>query len=199
MQGLTKMHTAILDSLTIAQNTLDAFVSDTQNIDKIDQASKILATTLTTGGKLIACGNGGSACDAIHFCEEFTGRYRKNRKALPAISLTDPGFLTCTANDFGYDQVFARGVEAYGKQGDVLVVLTTSGNSQNIINAVQKAKDIGLTTIALLGKDGGALKHQADIDWIIPGQTADRIQEVHMTLLHILIEATERRLFPELY
>ena len=135
----------------------------------------------------------------MHFCEEFTGRYRKNRKPLPAISLTDPGYLTCTANDFGYDQVFARGVEAYGKPGDMLVVLTTSGNSENIIKAVQKAKEVGLKTVALLGKDGGQLKGQCDIEWIIPGTTADRIQEVHMTLLHILIESTERIMFPGLY
>lgn len=193
------MKLKIQESLALALTTLDQVIRTPGTIENIELAAQELAKIFKSGGKVIACGNGGSACDAMHFCEEFTGRYRKNRKPLPAISLTDPGYLTCTANDFGYDQVFARGVEAYGKPGDMLVVLTTSGNSENIIKAVQKAKEVGLKTVALLGKDGGQLKGQCDIEWIIPGTTADRIQEVHMTLLHILIESTERIMFPELY
>jgi D-sedoheptulose 7-phosphate isomerase len=193
------MKLKIQESLALALTTLDQVIRTPGTIENIELAAQELAKTFKSGGKVIACGNGGSACDAMHFCEEFTGRYRKNRKPLPAISLTDPGYLTCTANDFGYDQVFARGVEAYGKPGDILVVLTTSGNSENIIKAVQKAKQLDLKTVALLGKDGGQLKGQCDIEWIIPGITADRIQEVHMTLLHIIIESTERIMFPELY
>jgi len=193
------MKSHLKESLNFAQSTLTQVIQSPDTLLNLEKAAIELAQTFQNGGQVIACGNGGSACDAIHFCEEFTGRYRKNRRPLPAISLTDPGYITCTANDFGYDQVFARGVEAYGKLGDMLIVLSTSGNSQNIIQAVQKAKQLNLKTVALLGKDGGQLKDQCDIQWIIPGTTADRIQEVHMTLLHILIEGVERILFPELY
>ncbi len=193
------MKSHLQKSLIQALDTLTQVIQAPQTLENLQKAATELANTFQSGGKVMACGNGGSACDAIHFCEEFTGRYRKNRSPLPAISLTDPGYLTCTANDFGYDQVFARGVEAYGKSGDMLVVLTTSGNSENIIQAVQKAKQLGLKTIALLGKDGGKLKGHCDVEWIIPGTTADRIQEIHMTLLHVLIEGVERILFPELY
>ena len=193
------MKSHLNESLALALSTLTQVIQSPDTLTTLEKAAIELAKTFQSGGQVIACGNGGSACDAIHFCEEFTGRYRKNRRPLPAISLTDPGYITCTANDFGYDQVFARGVEAYGKPGDMLIVISTSGNSQNIIQAVQKAKQLNIKTVALLGKDGGQLKDQCDLQWIIPGTTADRIQEVHMTLLHILIEGVERILFPELY
>ena len=135
----------------------------------------------------------------MHFAEEFTGRYRKNRRALPVISLSDPSHITCVGNDFGFDQIFARGVDAFGKPGDILIGISTSGNSQNIINAVNLAKERQLGTIGLLGKDGGQLKGQCDVEFIIQEKTADRIQELHMTILHIIIEGVERILFPELY
>lgn len=182
-----------------ALETIKNFCATEENFSKTDAIAAALAKDFTDGKKLLACGNGGSACDAMHLCEEFTGQYRKHRRALPAISLTDASHITCVGNDFGFEEIFARGVEAFGQQGDWLVVLSTSGNSKNIIKAVEMAKQKGLVVVALLGKDGGKLKSQADYEFIIPAQTSDRIQEVHMTILHIIIEGVERALFPENY
>ena len=147
-------------------------------------------------GKIIIAGNGGSLCDASHFAEELTGFFRKYRAALPAIALSDAGHITCVGNDLGFDQIFARGVEAYGVSGDIFIGLTTSGNSANIINAFIAAKKLGLTTVSFLGKDGGKLKGVADYELIISDMvTSDRIQEAHMTAIHIIIELVENKLF----
>lgn len=193
------MKKAIQLSYKNAQDAIGLFNSDQSNIEKSVDLSERIAVAYNNGNKPLICGNGGSICDALHFAEELTGRYRKNRRALPAIAIADPGHLTCVANDFGYDDVFSRGVEAHGKPGDVFIGLSTSGNSENIIRAVAKAKEMGLYTVGLLGKDGGKLKRVCDTEFIIPGETADRIQEVHMMILHVLIEGIERVLFPELY
>jgi D-sedoheptulose 7-phosphate isomerase len=158
-----------------------------------------LADIFKQGGKALVCGNGGSACDAMHFAEEFTGRYRQDRLALPVISLTDPSHVTCVGNDYGFEEIFARGVEAYGKEGDLFVGISTSGNSENVIRAVQRAKHAGLVTVALLGKDGGKLSGECDYEFVVPEKTSDRIQEVHMMILHIIIEGVERILFPSNY
>ena len=182
-----------------ALKTLQQFCDNTENFSKTDQIAAELAQSFKAGQKLIAAGNGGSACDAMHLCEEFTGQYRNYRAALPAISLTDPSHITCVGNDFGFDEIFARGVEAFGQEGDWFFGLSTSGNSKNIIRAVEVAKERNLKTVILLGKDGGALKGQCDFEFIIPAQTSDRIQEVHMMILHIVIEGVERILFPENY
>jgi D-sedoheptulose 7-phosphate isomerase len=148
----------------------------------------------------MSCGNGGSMCDAMHFAEEWTGRFRKDRAALPAIAFSDPSQLTCIANDFGYDEVFARSVEAYGKPGDVLVTMTTSGGSPNILKAIERAKARGIVTVGLLGKGGGQAKDLVDIPIVVPlATTSDRIQEVHIKVLHIVIESVERRLHPTNY
>lgn len=158
----------------------------------IYSAAEMIAAAFSSGQKLIIAGNGGSLCDAAHFAEELTGQFRKKRAALPAIVLNDPGHLTCVANDFGYEAVFSRGVEAFGKAGDIFIGLTTSGNSPNIIAAFKQAKAMGLQTIAFLGKHGGALKGQADLELIISGfDYSDRIQEAHMAAIHIIIEAVE--------
>lgn len=155
-----------------------------------------LAETYRRGNKLIVAGNGGSLCDASHFAEELTGFFRGPRPALPAISLAEPGHLTCVGNDIGFDYVFSRGVEAYGQKGDMFVGLTTSGNSSNILKAVEKAKQLELTTVCFLGKTGGALKGMADFELLIEGfSTSDRIQEAHMTAIHILIQVVEAKLF----
>jgi len=183
------------DGLTLLQTVL----SDSVLLDKTVQISELLANQFILQRKVLICGNGGSACDAMHFAEEFTGRYRKDRKALPVISLTDPSHVTCVGNDYGFDYIFSRGVEAYGQQGDVFIGLSTSGNSKNIIQAVTTAKEKGLATVLLLGRDGGALKGMADIDIIIPEKTSDRIQELHMMILHIIIEGVERQIFPQNY
>lgn len=162
----------------------------------IDQVSRVIATTFERGGKLLVAGNGGSLCDAMHFAEEFTGQFRGHRRALPAIALTDPGHLTCIANDHGYERVFARGIEAFGQPGDLFVGLTTSGNSPNMVEAFQTARGLRLTTIAFLGKGGGKLKGVANYELVIDHfPTSDRIQEAHMTAMHVIIEMVEGLLF----
>ncbi|WP_075883899.1 D-sedoheptulose-7-phosphate isomerase [Candidatus Protochlamydia sp. W-9] len=166
------------------------------SINFIEQTALLLATCFQNGGKIILAGNGGSLCDACHFAEELTGYFRKARRPLPAIALSEPGHITCTANDKGFEWIFSRGVEAYGKTGDVFIGLTTSGNSLNIIRAFEQAKNQSMHTIAFLGKDGGMLKDVADFELIIQGfQTSDRIQEAHMAAIHLIIELVEVHLF----
>lgn len=169
------------------------------NVQAIGKMRDMLVHCFNSGGKVLVCGNGGSACDAMHVAEEFTGRFRKDRKALPAISLTDASHLTCVGNDYGFDYVFSRAVEALGKSGDVLIAISTSGNSKNVQLAVEQARGKVMGVICLLGKDGGELKGKGGLEIIVPSQTTERIQEVHMTILHLLIEAVEREMFPENY
>lgn len=183
-------------SLQDARDALHGFLSEDENATRILAVAGAMCQAVQTGGKILACGNGGSACDAMHFCEEMTGRFRADRPPLPAVACIDPGHLTCTANDYGFDQVFSRWVYALGKAGDVLVVLSTSGNSPNVVGAVTAAGERGLVTVALLGGEGGRLAGRCDHEWIVPGRTPDRIQEIHMLILHCLIEAVEHRLFP---
>lgn len=190
----------MVEAFENAKLALEAFLADGRNVTTLDLAADMLAESLDEGGKVLACGNGGSACDAMHFCEELTGRFRKDRRALAAVSLTDVGHMSCVANDYGYDQVFARGVQALGQPGDVLVALSTSGNSANVVRAVDAAVERKMRTIGLLGRDGGKLAGVCDLEWIVPGvpldtPTADRIQEIHMLVLHALVEGVERRLF----
>lgn len=183
-----------------AAQTLRAFLDAPQGLTGVQRFADAAAQTLARGGLLMSCGNGGSMCDAMHFAEEWTGRFRGNRKALAAVAFADPSQLTCIANDFGFDEVFARQVEALGKPGDLLVAISTSGNSPNILRACELAKSRGVTTVGLLGKGGGQLKERVDIPIIVPfAQTSDRIQEVHIKVLHIVIEAVERRMFPANY
>ncbi|MCY2959279.1 MAG: SIS domain-containing protein [Planctomycetota bacterium] len=183
-----------------ARATLDAFLADPRCLAGVRDFVKLAGTTLRNGGTLLACGNGGSMCDAMHFAEEWTGRFRKDRAALPAIAFSDPSQLTCIANDFGFDEVFARSVEAYGRPGDLLVAITTSGGSPNILKALQKARSKGLKTVGLLGKGGGQALELCDVAIVVPlATTSDRIQEVHIKVLHIAIEAVERELFPGNY
>jgi D-sedoheptulose 7-phosphate isomerase len=147
----------------------------------------------------MTCGNGGSACDAMHYAEELTGRFRKDRPALAAISLLDPTHMTCVGNDYGFEYIFSRAVEALGKSGDYLIAISTSGNSLNVINAVKTAKEMGILTIGLLGGDGGKLSELCDFNLIVKGKTSDRIQEVHIIIIHTIIEGIERLLFAENY
>lgn len=162
----------------------------------IESLAQKMADCYLSGHKILIAGNGGSLCDASHFAEELTGQFRKPRKGLPAIALNDPGFITCTGNDFGFDYIFSRGVESLGKPGDLFIGLTTSGNSKNIILAFEKAKKLGLGTVSFLGKKGGSLKGVADLELLIEGfETSDRIQEAHMSAIHIAIEAMEHLLF----
>jgi D-sedoheptulose 7-phosphate isomerase len=186
-------------SLREGRRVLEEFLADPANPESIEAAARLVAGAFASGNKVLSCGNGGSACDAIHLAEEFTGRFNKERRALPAISLTDPGHLTCVANDYGYDEVFARGVSAYGKPGDVFIGISTSGNSRNVIRATEEARRLGMKVILLLGKSGGALKGAGDCEILVRADATERIQEVHMLALHIVIESVERILFPEIY
>lgn len=182
-----------------AQDTLSAFIADEKHFKQVEAFVDLLYTTFTSGKKVYSAGNGGSHCDAMHFAEEWTGRYRKDRKPLPAIAFADPSHMSCTSNDYGFEYVFERMVDAFGSEGDVFVGITTSGNSKNILLAAETAKKKGMKVVGLLGKDGGKMKELCDIPIIVPGATTDRIQELHIKVIHVAIECTERRLFPELY
>ncbi|MBT3234448.1 MAG: D-sedoheptulose 7-phosphate isomerase [Bdellovibrionales bacterium] len=189
----------VRSSLQEAHTSLGQLLADQRQLDATQQAINLLTRCFQSENKVISCGNGGSMCDAMHFAEELTGRFDKERRPLPAMAISDPSHLSCTANDFGFEMVFSRVVEAWGKQGDLLLAISTSGNSPNIINAVLAAKDAGMQVIALLGKDGGKLKSLADIPIIVPANRSDRIQEMHIKLIHIMVEGVERGLFPSLY
>lgn len=189
------MRELIQASCTAAGRNLKAFLAEAGNFAAIENAARLIAQGFARGGKVIAFGNGGSMCDAMHFAEELTGRFRRDRKALPAIALSDPSHLTCVGNDYGFEQVFARGVEAYAAAGDVVLGLSTSGNSPNVIRGLATARELGCHTIALLGKDGGKLAGSCELQIIVPGEHSDRIQELHTLILHIIIECVERLLF----
>ncbi len=183
-----------------AAATLRAFLEDPAALAGVRRFADEARATLERGGKLLACGNGGSMCDAMHFAEEWTGRFRSDREPLPALAFSDPSQLTCIANDFGFEEIFARSVAAYGRAGDLLVVLSTSGSSPNVLRAVAAARERGITSVGLLGRGGGAARELVDVPIVVPRATSsDRIQEVHIKVLHIVIEAVERRLFPGNY
>jgi len=181
--------------LNEAAEVLNRFLSDEKNIADIEAAAKVLAESFKQGGKVLSCGNGGSHCDAMHFAEELTGRYRENRPGYPGIAISDPSHLSCVSNDFGYDHVFSRYLEAVGAKGDVLFGLSTSGNSGNILKAIEAAQAKGMKTIALTGKDGGKMAGLADVEIRVPHfGFADRIQEVHIKIIHILIMLVEKEM-----
>lgn len=176
-----------------ARSVLDRFMSDPDNIQKIEKASQVIIESFRNGGKVISCGNGGSHCDAMHFAEELSGRYRDDRRALPAVCISDVSHITCVGNDYGFEFVFSRYIEGLGKQGDVLFALSTSGNSANVLRAAEVAKKKGMKVIALTGKDGGKLAPYADVEVRVShGGYADRIQEVHIKVIHILILLIEQ-------
>ena len=177
-----------------AKEILDLFSTE-QNMQKISDAIEILSTSLSQGGKVISCGNGGSMCDAMHFAEELSGRFRNDRRGLAALSISDPSHISCVANDYGYQYIFSRYVEAVGKKGDVLLGISTSGNSENVIKAVRTAKEKGIKSIVLTGKTGGQLADLADLEIRVPqSEYADRAQEIHIKVIHALIDGIERSL-----
>lgn len=182
-----------------AQKTLTQFLENPEQIEKCGQFSSLLVETFQRGGNVFSCGNGGSHCDAMHFAEEWTGRYRKNRRPLGALALGDASHVTCVSNDYGFDHIFARQLAGLGRKGDLLVGLSTSGNSRNVILAFEEAKKMGISTVALLGRDGGSLRALAELAIVIPAQTSDRIQEMHIKIIHTVIETAERVIFPENY
>ena len=189
----------LIDSYKTELLLLENFIKEEEKRKETEKVAKALAEVFNNGNKVLICGNGGSNCDALHFAEEFTGRFRGDRRALPAIAISESSHITCVGNDYGFDYVFSRGVEAYGKSGDMFIGISTSGNSGNVIKAVEAAKKIGMKTCVLLGKDGGKLKGMCDYEFIISGKTSDRVQEIHMMILHIIIEGVERIMFPENY
>lgn len=171
-----------------ARRVLDAFLAAPDALPRIEQAARLMVEAIQSGHKIISCGNGGSHCDAMHFAEELTGRYRDNRPSLPAIAISDVSHLSCVGNDFGYEFVFSRFIEGLGQPGDVLLGLSTSGNSANVIRAVETAKAKGLKTVVLTGNDGGKLAGLADLEIRVPHfGYADRIQEIHIKIIHTLI------------
>ncbi len=181
--------------LNEAAEVLTCFLSDDKNMADIEAAAKLLAESFKQGGKVLSCGNGGSHCDAMHFAEELTGRYRENRPGYPGIAISDPSHLSCVSNDFGYDYVFSRYLEAVGSAGDVLFGLSTSGNSGNILKAIEVAHAKGMKVIALTGKDGGKMAGLADVEIRVPHfGYADRIQEIHIKIIHILIMLVEKEM-----
>ncbi|HOJ02411.1 MAG TPA: SIS domain-containing protein [Bacteroidota bacterium] len=182
-----------------AQECLAAFLADVEQFGRVRRFADVLAACFRNGGKALSCGNGGSMSDAMHFAEEWSGRYRSERPPLPAIAFSDPGHMSCVANDYGFAEVFARQVQALGGEGDVLLMLSTSGNSPNLLRAAEEARRRGVTTVGLLGKGGGALLALCDVPIVVPGSTSDRIQELHIKIIHIVIESVERELFPALY
>jgi D-sedoheptulose 7-phosphate isomerase len=191
---------AIRNSLEEAKRGLKHLLADKETLERIAAAAAALTEILENGGRVFACGNGGSMCDAAHFAEELTGRYRKDRPGFAAVAINDPSHITCVGNDFGFDAIFSRYVESHGRLGDALLALSTSGKSPNVLNAVAAAEALGMTTIALTGASESPLAEQADIAICTPaGAFADRIQELHIKVLHILIELVERQLCPDNY
>ncbi len=170
-------------------------LQEEESIEFIERVAASVADCFSSGGKVLIAGNGGSLCDAMHFAEEFTGFYREKRRPFPAMALADPSHMSCVANDTSFEEVFLRMIEAFGKEGDIFIALTTSGNSKNLIRAAQGARERGVKVIGFLGKTGGLLKDLCDDAWVVEGFSySDRIQEAHMAAMHIIIEAVEKEL-----
>lgn len=178
-----------------AKDVLEQFMNDASNLQAIRKAASILVRCIDTGGKIIACGNGGSMSDAMHFAEELSGRFRDDRRSIPAVAISDSGYLSCTANDYGYENVFSRFVEGFGTTGDALLAISTSGYSANVINAAKVAAEKGMSVIALTGKDGGELAQLCDVEIRAPfSDYSDRVQEIHIKVIHILVMLIEEEI-----
>jgi D-sedoheptulose 7-phosphate isomerase len=182
----------IKQNLVEAKISLEAFLNNEASMSSIADAAMLMKKSLADGNKIISCGNGGSMCDAMHFAEELSGRFRNDRKAIAAVSISDPSHITCVANDYGFDFIFSRYVEAVGKEGDVLLAISTSGNSPNVINAIHAAKSKGMKVVGLSGKSGGEMANLCDVEIRAPkSEFADRAQEMHIKIIHSLIQLIE--------
>lgn len=187
-------------ALVEARQALDQLIANDTTLTHIEQAAEMLIDAMNAKGRVFSCGNGGSMCDAMHFAEELTGRFRSNRAGLAAIAISDASHISCVANDFGYDAIFSRYIESHGRAGDVLLAISTSGKSQSVLNAALAARAYGMKVIALTGRADSPLEALADVCICCPGgQYADRSQELHIKVIHILIELVERRFHPENY
>lgn len=184
----------IADHFSESLEILQKF-NKTESFEKIKSAGELMVESLQKGGKIMSCGNGGSMCDAMHFAEELTGRYRDDRKALAAVSISDVSHITCVSNDYGYEYIFSRYLEAFGKEGDVLLAISTSGNSKNVLRAIETAKSKGVKVVGLTGKDGGAMANLCDVEIRAPfSKYADRAQEIHIKVIHSLIDFIENHI-----
>ena len=191
---------AIQAALKEAQAGLEALIRDEQKLASIDDAARLMTEAIKAKGRIFSCGNGGSMCDAMHFAEELTGRYRKDRPAYPALAISDPSHIACVGNDYGYEFIFSRYLEAHGREGDILLAISTSGTSKNVTRGVEAAKKSGMKVVALTGKDKCILGDMADVHIATPaGQFADRVQELHIKVIHIMIELIERSIAPQNY
>ncbi len=192
MMSSDKLST-IQSELNLAREVLDRCLNDAEFLSKVDLAHDFLVEAISNDHKIICCGNGGSHCDAMHFAEEMTGRFRSDRRPLPALVISDPAHISCVSNDYGFDQIFSRYIEGIGRSGDVLFALSTSGNSPNILNALRAARSMGIKSIVLTGNDGGKAASMADVEIRVPySGFSDRIQEIHIKIIHILIHLVER-------
>lgn len=197
---MSQLQFQVASALEECRSVLAALIADEHSHSKIAQAGELLAARLRNGGRVFSCGNGGSMCDAIHFAEELSGRYRDDRAGLPAIAIADPGHLSCVGNDYGYEYVFSRYLQAHARSGDVLLAISTSGKSANVIKAAEYARSIGVSVIGLTGRTDSPLSKHTELEiCTLAGQYADRVQELHIKVIHILIELVERSLFPENY
>jgi D-sedoheptulose 7-phosphate isomerase len=188
----------IADHFFQAEQILHLFNSNPENFKQIEKAGKLLVNSFKKNGKVLSCGNGGSMCDAMHFAEELTGRYRENRPAIGAIAIADASHLSCVSNDYGYEHVFSRYIEGVGRKGDILLAISTSGNSKNVLLAIEAAKKIGMNVIGLTGKNGGEMASRCDVEIRAPhSEYADRAQEIHIKVIHALIDYIERHLYNE--
>ena len=185
----------IEQNFVAAHNALEEFMRE-ETYSKIESAGNLLVTAFNGGRKVISCGNGGSMCDAMHFAEELSGRFRDTRDALPALSISDPSHITCTANDYGFEEIFSRYIEAVGTEGDILLAISTSGNSENVLRAIEAARAKGMKVIGLTGKDGGKMAEKCDVEIRAPHSVyADRVQEIHIKVIHSLIHFVELKMF----
>lgn len=185
----------ILSELKESAAILDKFIHSNTALSAIENSIVLMSNAILNGNKIISCGNGGSMSDAMHFAEELSGKFRNERKPLPAIAIADPAYITCTGNDYGFDHIFSRFIEGFGKEGDILLAISTSGNSPNVIKAAEAAKQLKMFVVALTGKDGGALSSIADIEIRAPHSNySDRAQEIHIKVIHILIKQIEEAL-----
>lgn len=195
---MSKEH--VRKALLEAQSALENFLHDEAGLESVDRAATLMADAIASGNRIYSCGNGGSLCDAMHFAEEMTGRYRDDRRPYGATAIADASHLACVANDYGYEFVFSRYVQAHGRRGDVLLAISTSGTSKNVLAAVQAAKAMGMKVVGMTGKRGSPLETLSDVAIVTPaGRYADRVQELHIKCIHIMIELVERRLDPQNY
>lgn len=193
------MHAYIRHSFLEAQACLASFLENDENLRMVEEIAALVVRTFRAGNKILTAGNGGSMCDAMHFAEEWSGRYRSDRAPMPAIALSDPSHMSCVGNDYGFSEVFARQVMGLGTPGDLLLLFTTSGKSPNLLRAAEDARSKGIAVVGLLGRGGGQLKDHCTLSLVVPGDTSDRIQELHIKIVHVVIEAAERELFPDVY